>query len=123
MSTAQQDLSFYAKRDNTVDITVQTNAGNPVDLTQYKLQLTIKALLSDVDANALFQGAPNQTNRTFGKASFLVPLSITSNAAWAAATTGLYDVSTITPTGKEATLLAGNCAIVQPVPQTLTNAG
>jgi hypothetical protein len=121
--TAEQDITLYAKRDNTLDITIITNAGNPVDLTQYKLQLTIKALLTDTDADALYQGAPSLTNRIFGKFCFLVPLATTSNAAWAEATAGIYDVSTITPSGKESTLIAGNCTIVQPVAQTLANAG
>jgi hypothetical protein len=110
-------------RDNTLCITLQTNAGNPVDLTGYKLQLTIKAQMTDSDTDALYQGPPNMTDRTFGQFSFLVPNSITDNAAWTAATTGYYDVSMVTPSGKEATLIMGDVAIVQPVAQTFANAG
>ena len=82
--TAQQDITLYAKRDNTLDITIMTVAGNPVDLTQYKLQLTIKGLATDPDSDSLYQGPPSLTNRTFGRFCFLVPLVTTSNAAWAA---------------------------------------
>lgn len=121
--TPQQDLTFLAKRDNTLDVTVMTNAGNPVDLTNYKLQLTIKKLMTDLDPVSLYQGPPSLTDRVFGRFCFLVPLTTTSNAQWAAATTGFYDVSCETPTGKTATLLAGGVTIIQPVAQTFAGAG
>ena len=117
--TAQQDLTFYAKRDNTVDVSIITNAGNPVDLTGYDLVLTIKALLTDADTAALYQGAPAFFNPPFGKFSFLVPLATTGAAAWAAATSGVHDISAITPSGYAVTLLAGTSTIVQPVTQTI----
>jgi hypothetical protein len=121
--SANQSLTFYAKRDNTLDITIRTNAGNPVDLTGYKLQLTIKALLSDVDTAALYQGPPSFVNLQFGRFSFLVPIATTNDTSWVAVTAGFYDVSTVTPSGKTSTLLGGNVTIVQPVAQTMAKAG
>jgi hypothetical protein len=117
--TAQQDLTFYAKRDNTVDVSIITAAGNPVDLTGYDLVLTIKKLITDSDASALYQGKPAFFNAPFGKFSFLVPLATTSNAAWAAASSGVHDISAITPSKYSVTLLAGASTIVQPVTQTI----
>lgn len=117
--TAEQDITLYAKRDNTLDITIQTNAGNPVDLTNYKIVMTVKAQMADADSAALYQGPPGYANAPFGRISFLVPLATTTGAAWASATTGFYDVTAVTPSNYTVSLLAGAVTFVQPVTQSV----
>lgn len=117
--TAEQDITLYAKRDNTLDITIQTNAGNPVDLTGYKIVMTVKAQITDADAAALYQGPPGYANPPFGRISFLVPLATTSGTAWATAATGFYDVTAVIPSGYTVSLLAGAVTVVQPITQTV----
>jgi hypothetical protein len=121
--SANQDLTFYAKRDNTIDLSIITNAGEPVDLSGNKFLLTIKALLADADTAALYQGPPAWVNLPFGRITFLVPLATTQGAAWHTITQCVYDISMVTQTGKWATIMAGlSSTIVQPVAQSLTGA-
>lgn len=116
-------ITLYAKRDNTLDVTLQTQAGNPIDLRGYVLVCTVKGLLTDADNEALFQSnAPNAGNLAFGRFTFIIPLARTSQADWAAVTAAVYDVSTITPGGLTSTLLDGDATIIQPVTQDVAGA-
>ena len=115
--SATLDLTLYQMRDNTIDVSLMTAVLNPVDLTGYKLICTVKALITDADSAALYQGEPKTFNPPFGRFSFLIPIATTNG--WTA-TQGIWDVTCVTPTNLHSTLIGGNVTIVPAVTQTFT---
>src|ERR1700676_137437 len=101
-------------RDWFWPITEQSSLGNPIDLSGQTIELCIKKLLTDSDANALYKSATLFIdNRVFGQYWFKIPNAITSGYA-SFATSGVsaqYEVIYKDSTGIINTRLAGTIPI------------
>jgi hypothetical protein len=118
---AQFDIDIQCGRDYTLALNYQTAAGNPIDLTGFEIILTIKKLITDTDAEAIFQLlAPSSDPSTlvFGNFYFQIPNSET--AGFPAATAGVYGIDLVSPTAYEWELMQGaanfNQSVLQVIP-------
>lgn len=124
MPAAQQDITVYCGRDFYLAITNQTGLGNPFNLTNYICYLTVKKLITDPDASALFSQAPWSSNLVFGQITYKIPHT-TTGGWWTASgpigTALVYDVSyadTASPKNWN-TVLYGSVALVEPTLQAI----
>jgi hypothetical protein len=120
MSAAQKDLTIICGRDFFLAITNQTELANPFSLTGYIAVLTVKKVISDPDASALYQGTPFSASLDFGQLTFKIPHTVTTNwwtGGAPVSTTVVYDVA-YADTGSPknwSTVLYGAVILQEPV--------
>lgn len=120
------NLTIRADRDYFLPVTVVTQQGNPANMTNYLVTMTVKNSVNDADNVALFKSStPYAVNLPFGTFTFKIPRSVT-NVWWVApsgpiSTTMVYDVSCqdIATVQNWSTLLEGSVTVIGPVTRTI----
>ena len=111
-------------RDYYLPISVQTTQNNPAGLTGYLAVMTVKKAITDMDAAALYKGAPWASNLGFGQFTFKIPR--TTNNAWfvgsgPVSSTIVYDVSLqdVAAVPNWVTLVEGAVTVIPAVTKTI----
>jgi hypothetical protein len=117
MAAATLPITIERYRDFNLSVNVNTELTNPVGLVGYTAVMTVKALVTDTDAKALYHSLPTAGSLALGQMSWLIPHTITSGSGWAISS-AVYDVAVQTPAGQRNTFLNGSVTIVLPVTQT-----
>lgn len=115
--SAELDITIERYRDFTFAVVVDTELDNPFGMGGYTCVMTVKALVTDTDAAALYHSVPTSGSLSFGQMSWLIPHSTTGSSGWAI-TSAVYDVAVQTPAGQRNTFLNGAVTITMPTTQT-----
>lgn len=123
---AEFNITVRAGRDFYLPVKLITALGNPANLTNYQLEMTVKKLQSDPDSSALYKGGPGWINLAFGHFTFHITPAENSGW-WEVSTPGspgapisntiVYDVSCLDIANPPnfVTLLEGTVGILGPV--------
>jgi|SRR5215472_6946876 len=114
------NITVRADRDFYLPVSVVTALGNPADLTNYQIELTVKKVQTDPDAAALYKQPPATKDLPFGQFTFHITAA--ENAGWwvsgaPISTTMVYDVACldIAIPPNLVTLMEGTVAVIGPV--------
>jgi hypothetical protein len=121
---AEFDIIVRADRDFYLPLQMITSLGNPANLTNFQLKMTVKQAQGDPDAIALFAGTPiGGANLAFG--IFTFHITPTQNQSWWVSTPGeigaplsttmVYDVSCKDLDNNFITLMEGSVGVIGPV--------
>jgi hypothetical protein len=115
MSAASYNISLEIGRDYQISRNmVSSDTGNPLNATGWLICFTIKNLLTDADALAIYKAiTPTWSNLPFGQWSFTITHGVTGT--FSPSTTAVYDISAADANGNLSTLLTGTCTIIQPI--------
>ena len=107
------NLAMFEGTDTNFDLTFTDAAGNPIDITDYKIFFTVKKNINDDDDDAIISKTiTDHTTPTEGKTTITIDRADTIDIK---NRTYLYDVQWIDATDKRKIIMLGTFSITEVV--------